>query len=311
MSMLVDSMMIKGQGRGEYKNMAKEKYLTLSKRMFLANDASVTRACSSVLTKVVDNIIASNGNEPKFLRLKSSSTTVSKKIIAVSGGQEFLHALGFEKIRDRTASTFVLEKKDINMEHLKICKEWIKNYADTHEKLNGDAATVIVQIRQLNGRALIAPFMSKEKLQDIYDFVLNFRTDGGRGTFVLLTSYPTVEYKSPDHLNLTIDSLCSDHNATDLKLSFMIKKTNVSDEEAFLKGDGDPNGDMLDEQRRRQQSLHDQRTSRIAEEKQKKIERQKAINAFREDREDILDKTQRKRAAETSGSMAEKTAIKM
>ena len=89
----------------------RKKYLTLTKRLFLANDASVTRACSSVLTKVVDNILASNGNEPKFLRLKTSSTTVSKKIIAVSGGQEFLHALGFAKIRDRTTSTFVLEKK--------------------------------------------------------------------------------------------------------------------------------------------------------------------------------------------------------
>ncbi len=302
-------MLPKGQRRGEYTNMAKEKYLTLSKRLFLANDASVTRACSSVLTKVVDNIIASNGSEPKFLRLKTSSTTVSKKIIAVSGGQEFLHALGFAKIRDRTTSTFVLEKKDINMEHLKICKEWINTYADEQEKLNDSADIVIVQVRQLNGVTLVAPFMLKEKLQDIYDFVLNFRTDGGRGKFVLLTSYPTVEYSSPEHLSLAIGSLCHGRNANHFKLSLMIKKSNVSEDEAFLKGDRYSNENTFDEQRRRQQALHDKRTSRIAEEKQKKIERQKAINAFREDREDILDKTKRKLAAEGNKLKAGQNAI--
>eukprot|EP00944_MAST-04C_sp_MAST-4C-sp1_P011023 g11023.t1 len=307
MARLVDSMLSKGQRRGEYKNMAKEKYLTLTKRLFLANDASVTRACSSVLTKVVDNILASNGNEPKFLRLKTSSTTVSKKIIAVSGGQEFLHALGFAKIRDRTTSTFVLEKKDINMEHLKICKEWINNYADEQEKLNDNATIVVVQVRQLNGTTLVAPFTSNEKLQDIYDFVLNFRTDGGRGKFVLLTSYPIVEYSSPEHLSLAIGSLCPGRNTTNFKLSLIIKKSNVSDDEAFLKGDSNEN--MFDEQRRRQQALHDQRTSRIAEEKQKKIERQKAINAFREDREDILDKTKRKLATEANRLKAGQNAV--
>ena len=59
----------------------------------------------------------------------------------------------------------------------------------------------------------------------------------------------------------------------------------------------------------RQQALHDQRASRIAEEKQKKIERQKAINAFREDREDILDKTKRKLATEANRLKAGQNAV--
>ena len=56
--------------------------------------------------------------------------------------------------------------------------------------------------------------------------------------------------------------------------------------------------------------MHNMRTLQyVSEEKQKKIERQKAINAFREDREDILDKTKRKLAAEGNKLKAGQNAI--
>ena len=80
MANLLESM-LKGQGGGEYKNMAKEKYLMLSERLFLMNNKDIMKNCLKILIKVTENIIKSNGEDPKFLCLKMSSTTVSKRII--------------------------------------------------------------------------------------------------------------------------------------------------------------------------------------------------------------------------------------
>ena len=107
---------MKGQGGGEYKNMAVEKYLALSERLFLLNNTETIQSCLKILTKVTDNIISTKGEDPKYLRLKMSSTTVSKRIVSVTGGQEFLYALGFTKVRDTTSAAFVLEKKDVDLE---------------------------------------------------------------------------------------------------------------------------------------------------------------------------------------------------
>ncbi len=299
MANLLESV-LKGQGGGEYKNMAKEKYLILSERLFLMNDLDVTKNCLNILTKVVDNIIESNGDEPKYLCLKLSSVTVSRRIVGVSGGQEFLYALGFSKVRDTKSFAFILEKKDVDLEHLKKCKEWIYNHDRNSNRNDG---FIVVQIRQLNGRALIAPFYMKETIQDIYDFVLNFRTDGGRSEFILC-AYPVVEYKTPEQLNLPISALCSksnnDHGGSggySKKINLMIKKSNISNDNAFLNGGENANVTAFNEQLKLQQAISDRRASRIEEEKQRKQDRKKAINAFKEDREDTQLKEHRRRVA--------------
>ena len=66
MANLLESM-LKGQGGGEYKNMAKEKYLMLSERLFLMNNKDIMKNCLKILIKVTENIIKSNGEDPKFL----------------------------------------------------------------------------------------------------------------------------------------------------------------------------------------------------------------------------------------------------
>ena len=313
MANLLESM-LKGQGGGEYKNMAKEKYLMLSERLFLMNNKDIMKNCLKILIKVTENIIKSNGEDPKFLCLKMSSTTVSKRIIGVTGGQEFLHALGFIKVRDTTSSAFILEKKDVDIEHLKKCKEWISNFNSSNDNNNNNNNDdcVVVQIRQLNGRGLIAPFYLNENIQDIYDFVLNFRTDGGRGEFILCTSYPVIEYKTTEHLALTIKTLCNNPNGTknNKKLNLMIKKSNLTaDNGAFLNGGDNSNSTAFNEQLKLQQAYSERRASRIAEQKQLKQDRNKALQAFKEDREEALLKQQRQKAAEEYRQKVERERI--
>ena len=75
MANLLESM-LKGQGGGEYKNMAKEKYLMLSERLFLMNNKDIMKNCLKILIKVTENIIKSNGEDPKFLCLKMSNNDI-------------------------------------------------------------------------------------------------------------------------------------------------------------------------------------------------------------------------------------------
>ena len=78
----------------------------------------------------------------------------------------------------------------------------------------------------------------------------------------------------------------------------MIKKSNLTaDNGAFLNGGDDSNSTAFNEQLKLQQAYSERRASRIAEQKQLKQDRNKALQAFKEDREEALLKQQRQKAA--------------
>lgn len=63
-------------------------------RLLLANAAEQLTAFLALLEKLLSNVIQ-NPVELKFRSIKSSNTTIQKKILDRNGGVEFLHALGF------------------------------------------------------------------------------------------------------------------------------------------------------------------------------------------------------------------------
>ena len=280
---------------GVYSNMSKEKYFTLAQRLLSLNPLNEMKDCLTILDKITENLITKATDDPKYLCLKMSNQTVKKRIVSRPGGEEFLNCLGFQRTIASVGvqGAFIMAKEEVDIPYLKKCQRWLKDSIES--ALSQSEDIVVIQVRQLNGRPLLAPFLLlKESMADVHKFVKCYRTDGGGGSFVLCASYPVVEYAS-NSPNFE-QPLVSIFGRNRKKVNLIIQKKNVNFQNH---GGVDASTKNLTDGFVTQQEIHKQNAARReiikAEEKEARRRRQMALASFRQDRDDARDREDRRK----------------
>ena len=304
MASVAASVVSARRSAGVYSNMSKEKYFVLAQRLLSLNPINERKDCLTILGKIAENLISKASNDPKYLCLKLSNQTIKKRVVSRPGGEEFLKSLGFQRTLPSVGSqgAFMMEKEEIDIPYLKQCKMWMTDAISGATVPPEDI--VVLQVRQLNGRSLLAPFLRlKESMVDVHEFVKTYRTDGGGGSFVLCSSYPVVEYATDSPMfRQPLARICGKNCK---KFNLIIQKKNVNFQESGTGGSNELTSAFA-----KQQEIHKKNAARResikAEEQEIRRRRQMALATFQEDRDDARDREERRRAVAAS---AERQAV--
>mmetsp|Transcript_8393 Transcript_8393/g.16870 ORF Transcript_8393/g.16870 Transcript_8393/m.16870 type:complete len:193 (-) Transcript_8393:98-676(-) len=112
------------------------------KQMLRALDTKITQqddktalAAIELLEKIVSNIL-SQPDEPKYRQFKASNPTISKKLLKVPGGREFINAAGFSTAVVQFEEVWQLLGSGIELAVLEQAQEGLGRYkALVHERL--------------------------------------------------------------------------------------------------------------------------------------------------------------------------------
>lgn len=305
MASVAASVVSARRSAGVYSNMSKEKYFVLAQRLLSLNPINERKDCLTILGKIAENLISKASNDPKYLCLKLSNQTIKKRVVSRPGGEEFLKSLGFQRTVPSVVSqgAFMMEKEEIDIPYLKQCKLWMTDA--TSGATVPPEEIVVLQVRQLNERSIMAPFLRlKESMVDVHEFVKTYRTDGGGGSFVLCSSYPVVEYATDSPMfRQPLARICGKNCK---KFNLIIQKKNVNFQES---GSGGVTNELTTAFAT-QQEIHKKNAARResikAEEQEIRRRRQMALATFQEDRDDARDREERRRAVAAS---AERQAV--
>ena len=273
--------------------------LQLSLRMFPLNTDHQCRILFNLLKKIIHNILT-NPTEPKYRTVKLSNKIIQQKVVAIHGGIEFLQSMQFRRVTERREQLLFMSEVDVSwletglatLDSLTLTPPPTKASSSASPPTIG--AECILHIVLPTGHTLRAGFMRSECIQDIYNFVDYSRTDGkrnrGAATFVLSMAYPPQDLIGPEWLQKTIQEAGLAPRA-----KLMIKKEKRADAPGAFQDK--PADHRAREEARRLAIDEREERARIVVEKKKmereavKMERERAIRSFKDDRTDVVRRT--------------------
>jgi hypothetical protein len=148
-------------------------------RLLMTNDIKVLDDMLHLIRIITNNIIL-HPNEVKYRTLQAKKSQVKSKIIDVSGGVEYLSAVGFRAAVDEVGSRIFqyLDCPGTEQESAKdllIGLEWLENTIKTCEgfsKLNLGrmCCQCLVNIKLPTGTTICGGFLAGDTLRDVLNF---------------------------------------------------------------------------------------------------------------------------------------------
>ena len=156
-------------------------------RLFLLNSPSHLTDLSQILEQMLNNIVENNGDE-KYLVVKLTNKNINARVVARSGGVEFLLAAGFAAQTDPQGNK-ILKYMTVSsaqnwVESLSLALQWLRNTVtsclDLHGSKQADSACCecVLQLRLPTGVSVYGGFMRGDTLHDVSDYAAcYFRAD--------------------------------------------------------------------------------------------------------------------------------------
>ena len=273
-------------------------------RLFANLQSNSLTDLSVILNKVVTAII-NTPNEDRYRSLKLSNDTIKRRILARSGGVEFLKVMGFTEVTKSSGEKHLeleWDKQGKDIDTLKLGKDWLVSTCDAYKTFHTNAgreddellAECTIQLRMPTGQTITGGFMQSDSLAQVHKFAQSYFVKARR---------QAVRLSQPG--NSAFDA-CSTASLGSLGLGSRIKLTVISQDEAqtdsifsaaarraLVAGNSDVYGDT-------QVSSHQAMPASVAataaaaekrkreqrrEQEAREEERQRALSAFQEDRE--------------------------
>lgn len=184
---------------------------------------------------ICDNIL-NNPHDAKYQQIKLSNKSIQTRLLTKNGGLDFLYAIGFEvQIHDFQKVLVLNTKNDDYFENIQYGLIWLDEtintcinmaHKDQHDK---PCAEYIIQI-QCKGLTVTGGFLSKDKLENVVDFVKCFYEISKTPIIYLRSPHRSKAYeeecmiKSLEELELGPRSILIASSLTDEQVSIRMNK---------------------------------------------------------------------------------------
>lgn len=148
-------------------------------RLLMLNAPTRLDDLRDTVAKVISNAVA-NPFDPKYRTLKISNSMVKSKIMEVSGGLDFMLAVGFELRTENENKMLVYSDDDAGLDGLETGLSWLVNTINTCKQFGSQqagagsdtagCAQCVINIRLPTGSSVLGGFMRGDKLRDVRSY---------------------------------------------------------------------------------------------------------------------------------------------
>ena len=279
--------------------------LQLSLRMFTLNPLAHCACLTVILRKVIMNVV-SHPDEPKYRTVKLSNKIIQQKIVSLHGGVEFLRSMNFRRATEQREQLLRIADGNVDISWLELGVATLDSFSaglkvsttststltstSTSNATKRPMAPCTLQIVLPTGHTIRAGFELDETVEDVYNFVDYCRTDGARQSGI--ESFMLVDASTSPPCELTNElrkqSLREAGMAPRCKL--LIKKEKRRDAPGVFQDRPDDKiaREEADRVERDRQDVMEKLMleKKRAEREAIKMERERAIHSFHEDRKD-------------------------